>query len=274
MPSVTRYRNGVPSWADVGLPDVAAGAAFYSSLFGWEAADQGPEAGHYTMFSLDGASVAAAGPNAQVPDADDVPPSWTAYVSVDDLDTTLGKVEPAGGRVLMPRMDIFTSGSMAMIQDPTGAVLSLWQPGDHIGAERVNEPNTLAWHELNTRDPEAAMAFHAAVFGWEFEELNGDAVDGPGAGYRLVRIGERMVAGILPMEGDDWGDMPSHWMIYFAVDDCDATVARAKELGAAVGVEPIDIAIGRFAVLSDPQGAHFSVMSFAGPMDEIPDGVA
>ncbi len=272
MPKVTRYRNGVPSWADVTLDDVPAGAAFYSQLFGWHAEDQGEEAGHYTMFSVDGASVAAAGPKQA---GADMPSVWGVYCSVDDLDATLAAVEPAGGTVLMPRMDIFTSGSMAVVQDPTGAVVSFWQPGDHIGAELVNEPNTMAWHELATRDQPAALDFYTAVLGWEYQALDGDAAaQGPGEGYRLIKVGDRMVGGIMPMEGEEWGDMPSHWMTYFAVDDCDSAVARAIDLGATVGVDPVDIPIGRFAVLLDPEGAAFTVMSFSAPMDDVPDGVA
>ncbi len=274
MPTVTRYRNGVPSWADVVLDDVAAGAEFYSALFGWDAEDQGPEAGHYTMFSIDGASVAAASPKRPSPDGSMPPSSWGIYVTVDDLDDTIGRVEAAGGAVLLPRMDVMTAGVMGVIQDPAGAIISLWQAGDHIGAELVNETNAVAWHEYACRDLPAAAEFYSAVFGWEFQSMDPDAPEGPPAGYQLVKVGERMVAGAMPMEGDEWGDMPSHWMTYVAVEDCDAVVARAKELGGTVGVEPVDIPIGRFAVIGDPEGAHFSVMSFSGPLDDIPDGVA
>ncbi len=267
MATITRYRHGVPSWADVAVTDVAAAADFYGGVFGWDAEDQGEEAGHYTMFSIDGRSVAAAGPK----QGDMGPPLWGAYVSVDDLDATLAKVEPAGGAIVMPRMDIFTSGSMAVVTDSTGALVCFWQPGDHIGAELVNVPNTLAWHELTTRDPEASMQFYGHVLGWEFQEMP----EGAGApGYRVIMVGERGVGGVLPMEGDDWGDLPSHWMIYFAVADTDATAAKVAELGGSVSVEPFDMMIGRMAVCNDPEGNAFSVIAFSGEPESPPDGVA
>jgi predicted enzyme related to lactoylglutathione lyase len=267
MATVTRYRNGVPSWADVAVTDPARGAAFYADLFGWDADDQGEEAGGYHMFRVDGRSVAGLGPK----QTDDAMPLWSAYVSVDDLDATLAAAAAAGGTVVVPRMDIFTSGSMAVVIDPTGAAVSFWQPGDHIGAELVNVPDTLAWHELTTRDAEGAMAFYSAVLDWTYEEVP----EGAGApGYQMIKVGDRVVGGIMPMLGDEWGDMPSHWMVYFAADDTDAASARIVELGGSVSVEPFDMGVGRMAVCNDPDGNAFSIISFSGPVDDIEGGVA
>lgn len=273
MATVTRYRHGVPSWADVAVSDTAGGAEFYSSLFGWEAEDQGAEAGGYHMFRIDGAAVAGLGPK----QTDEAMPLWSAYISVDDLDATLTAAEATGAAVVMPRMDVLTSGSMAIVADPTGAIVSFWQPGDHIGAERVNEPNTLSWHELTTRDPQAAMDFYGTVLGWTFQPIPGDQGSESGGGppgYQMVMVGERVVAGIMPMEGDDWGELPSHWMIYVAVDDTDEVADRIGELGGAVSVPPFDIAVGRIAVCNDPDGNAFSIISFSGPADTIDDGIA
>jgi predicted enzyme related to lactoylglutathione lyase len=267
MATVTTYRNGVPSWADVAVSDPAAGASFYSALFGWDVEDQGAEAGGYHMFSLDGASVAGLGPKQN----EEGMPIWSAYISVDDLDATLTAAEAAGGTVVMPRMDIFTSGSMAVVIDPTGAAISFWQPGDHIGAQVVNEPNTLAWHELTTRDAGASKAFYEQVVGWTYQAMP----EGAGApGYEMIMVGERVVGGILPMVGDDWGDLPSHWMVYFAVADTDAAAAKVAELGGSVSVPPFDMSVGRMSVCNDPDGNAFSVIAFAGPVDEIEGGVA
>ncbi|MEM9042284.1 MAG: VOC family protein [Actinomycetota bacterium] len=268
MATVTRYRNGVPSWADVAVSDIAAGTAFYASLFGWDAADQGPESGHYTMFSADGHSVAALGPKQH----DEGMPLWNAYVTVDDLDAVLGSVEGAGGSIVMPRMDIMTSGSMAIITDPSAAVVSLWQPGDHIGAERVNEPNSICWMELTTRDAPAAMAFFGEVLGWSFQGM--DESESAVGGYQMVMVGDRVVGGVLPMEGDDWGDLPSHWMVYLAVADTDVTAARVTELGGAVSVPPFDTPIGRTAVVNDPDGNAFSIIQLAAGVDDLSDGIA
>ncbi len=267
MANVTKYRNGVPSWADVAVTDPAAGAAFYSALFGWEAEDQGAEAGSYHMFRIDGAAVAGLGPR----QTDEAMPIWSAYIAVDDLDATLVAAEAAGGTIVMERMDVFTSGSMAVVVDPTGAAVSFWEAGDHIGAELVNVPNTLAWHELTTRDAEASKAFYAAVVGWNYQAMP----EGSGAdGYEMIMVGERVVGGIMPMTGEDWGDLPSHWMVYFAVADTDAAAAKVTELGGAVSVPPFDMGVGRMSVCNDPDGNAFSVISFSGPADEIEGGIA
>ncbi len=266
MATVTKYRNGVPSWADVGVSNLDACAAFYTGLFGWEAEDQGEEAGNYHMFRMGGRSVAGMGTR-----QDGSPPLWSAYISVDDLDAAVAAADANGATIMNPRMDVFTSGSMAVLTDPTGAGVCFWQHGDHIGAELVNEPNTLAWHELTCRDVPAAKAFYGAVLGWQFQEVE------PGAGapgYQMVMVGDRVVAGVLPMEGDDWGDMASHWMIFFAVADTDATAEQAKALGGAVSVPPFDLPVGRCAVLNDPDGNAFSVIAFGGPIDEIEGGIA
>jgi len=222
------------------------------------------------MFSRGGGAVAAAAPKQPAPAGSATPSAWGMYVTVEDIGATIGLVEAAGGAVLMPPLEVMTAGVMGVIQDPLGTIISLWQAGDHIGAELVNEANAVAWHEYTCRDIPAVAGFYAAVFGWEIRPMDENE---PG-GYRLVQLGARTVAGMLPMDGEDWGDMPSHWMTYFAVDDCDATALRAAELGGTVGVEPTDLPIGRFAVIADPEGAHFSVMAFSGPLDDIPDGVA
>ncbi len=268
MAIVTRYRHGVPSWADVAVTDIGRGTDFYCRLFGWDAEDMGEEAGHYTMFSLNGKAVAALGPK-----QGDGLPLWNAYVSVDDLDAALLRVEAAAGSIVMPRMDVLTAGSMAIVVDPTGAVLSLWQPGDHIGAELVNVPNTLAWHELTDRDPAAAMSFYREVLGWGFQEMPPEAAGGA-PGYRMITVGERVVGGLMPMDGEEWGDLASHWMVYFAVEDTDASAQLVRDLGGAVSVEPFDMGVGRMAVVNDVDGNAFSIISFAGDVDEIEDGIA
>ena len=267
MATIAKYRNGVPNWTDVSVGDVDTCVAFYHDLFGWDAEDQGEESNRYHMFRIDGQAVAGLGPRM----ADATMPLWSAYISVDDLDATLVAAQEHGGTLVMPRVDIFTSGSMAVVIDPTGAAISFWQPGDHIGAERVNEPNTLAWHELTTRDVDASMAFYGAVLGWRYEEV---PEAGGMAGYRTILVGDRTVGGIMPMVGHDWGDLPSHWMIYFAVADTDAAAARVTELGGAVSVPPFDSPVGKMSVVNDPDGNAFSIIAFAGEVDQVDGGVA
>jgi predicted enzyme related to lactoylglutathione lyase len=235
-------------------PDLAASSAFYQGLFGWTAEDQGEEAGHYTMFSLNGLPVAALGPM----QGEGVPPVWTTYLATDDVDQTAKDAEAAGGTVFMPPFDIFDSGRMTVIADTVGAAFGVWQAKDHIGARLVNEPNTLLWNELAARDLDTALEFYGKVFGYTSKVVNVPGSDGPP--YRELQVNGQTIGGGMPMD-DGWpAEIPPHWMVYFAVEDTDATAAKAKELGGNVNVEPAEIPPGRFAVLSDPVGAHFTIL--------------
>lgn len=260
MPERTSHPHGTPSWVDLATTDIDGAVAFYEAVLGWEAGpDQGPEAGHHRTFTVGGRAVAGGSPMAA---ALGIPPVWSSYVTVDDVDATVERVTGAGGTVLAPPFDVLTSGRMATIADPGGAALSLWQPGDHIGAELVNEPGALCWNELNTREPERAAAFFADVVGWE---AVGTESAGPSR-YWAFLLGGREIAGMLEMT-EEWGEMPSHWMVYFAVDDCDAAVRRATDAGGVVHFGPMDGPPGRFAVVSDPQGAAFTVIALTAADD-------
>jgi hypothetical protein len=253
------YEPGTPSWCDLASPDVEADAAFYGGLFGWAFEPAGPveETGGYGMFFLRGQRVAGIGP---LPDPS-VPPHWSTYVTVADLDRSV-EVATAGGAVMiMPPMQVLDAGRMAVFADPVGAMLSLWEPHAHIGAELVNVPGAMVWNELATRDVRTAMSFYPAMFGWE-------AVEDPGTPtYTVWNLHGRAVGGMMGMDDTFPAEVPSHWMVYFAVEDAGASSARAAELGATVVVPPQQIAIGDFAVLSDPHGAHFSIIR----LDEVDD---
>jgi uncharacterized protein len=246
MPEMTRYEHGVPSWVDIGTPDPKAGLGFYAELFGWEGQDMGEEAGHYTIVSKAGKQVAAISP-AQDPG----PPRWTTYVNVDDLEAVAKKAESAGGTVIVAPMDVMTAGRMAIFQDTTGAVIAAWQPGDHIGAQLVNEAGAFIWSELATADIAKSKAFYSEVFGWEW---------GGGEEYAEIQVAGRTVGGVMPRRGDMPTDMPDNWLVYFGATDVDADAKKAADLGATVIVGPTDIPeAGRFAVLMDPQGAAFAL---------------
>jgi len=248
------YAPGTPSWVDLGTPDPAAASAFYTALFGWEVNDLGPEAGNYRMCMLRGKPVAGLGPQMNT----DMPPWWTTYISVASADATVAKITAAGGTVVVPAMDVMDAGRMAVAMDPAGAVFSIWQPGMHAGSGIVNEPGTLCWNELATRNPDSQAAFYGAVFGWTASH------NGPPMNYTEFQLDSESVAGMMPMEGDMWpADLPDHWMVYFAVADCDAAAARIQELGGSISVPPTDIPPGRFAVVADPQGAMFSLLTFS-----------
>ena len=259
MTEVASFPPGTPCWADLSTSDLAGALAFYSELFGWEPGETGgPETGGYTMFSLRGLPVAAAAPQMAQQAEQGVPPAWTTYIAVDDVDEAAGRIEPLGGTLLAPPFDVLQFGRMCVFTDPSGAPVALWESRTHEGAGVVNEPGAMCWNELTTRDPDAAGTFFEQLLGWEVDRKGPDAAD-----YREFRLsdGETNVAGCMPMVGDMWPEwLPAHWMVYFAVDDVDAVAGRAAELGGTVSVPPTDIVPGRFAVLSDPQGAVFSVI--------------
>jgi uncharacterized protein len=251
---VTTYAPGTPCWVDVTSPDLDRSIEFYRGLFGWDAFRvPDPDAGGYTMFRVGDADVAAASaPRGEAPSA------WSTYIASDDVDATAATVREHGGTLVLEPFDVMDAGRMALVQDPTGGVFGVWQAGKHHGAGLVNEPGSFIWNELNTHNVEAAQAFYSTVFGWEPEPLD----DEPGFVYQVQKLGGRAIGGILQMT-EQWRDVPPNWMAYFAVEDTDATVEKAKELGAGVSVEPFDSAYGRIAVLRDPTGAVFSVMAAA-----------
>ncbi len=245
MSERTSYVPGTPSWVDMGSPDPDAAASFYSALFGWTVeADERPEAGGYAMATLRGKSVAGLGP-AQNPD---MQPFWAVYVTVTNADAALEAAAAAGATVIVPAMDVLDAGRMGVLQDPVGSFISVWQPNQHIGAELVNEPGTFGWNELATTDLAAATDFYTKVFGWGL----GDAPSDEG---RIFTVGGEMACGA-HQAGE--GEFPA-WSVWFSVDDCDASTARAVELGGSVMMPPNDMGFGRGAVVADPQGAVFGL---------------
>jgi len=248
---VEKYEHGVPSWVDLGTTDLPGARTFYGTLFGWDTPEGPPEAGGYTVATLRGKPVAGLGPQMN-PQA---PPSWMTYVNVDDADAVVAKVAPAGGQVLAGPMDVMDVGRMAVIADPVFAVIGIWQPKTHKGAEIVNEPNTYCWSELVTTDTEGAKAFYNAVFGW------GEATQGEEFVYTEWKLGDRSLGGMMAKPPEMPAEVPPHWGVYFAVDDADRTVARIGELGGQVVMGPTDIEPGRFAVAMDPAGVFFNVLA-------------
>jgi uncharacterized protein len=258
MPKRTEYAQGTPNWVDLQTTDQSAGKNFYGSLFGWNFDDQpSPDGRVYSMAVVNGETVAAVAP--MPPGAPEgMPPVWNTYIAVDDVDATLGKVGPSGGQVLMPAFDIGDAGRMAVIADPSGAAVALWQAKQHIGATLVNETGAVIWNELITDRPDLALAFYEAVLGITHSTME----MAPGQNYMLLNVGDTGVGGCMepPMPG-----IPNHWQVYFAVDDADATAAKASAEGGQVVAEPFDIpSVGRSAVLTDPQGAVFSVLKPVG----------
>lgn len=255
MPEMTEYAPGTPSWIDVGSRNLEATTAFYGALFGWEfAAAPQPDAGGYGMFTLKGKPVAGGGPTM----SPDQPPAWTTYITVANADATVKAAQDNGGNVAVPPMDVFDLGRMAGIIDPTGAYIAIWQPGQHKGAQLVNEPGAFVWNELDTRDIEAAKAFYTKVFPWTAKTTStGDMT------YTEWQVNGRSIAGGMQMGPQFPADAPPNWLTYFSVANTDATLAKAQELGATVLVPATDMSEGRFAVVQDPQGAVFAIIQSA-----------
>jgi predicted enzyme related to lactoylglutathione lyase len=261
MPERTEYAPGTPSWTDLATPDPAASQEFYGSLFGWSFSsnDTGDPEMPYIMATLRGKAVAGMMKLSPEMAAGGMPPVWSTYVTVADADAATKQAAELGATVLSGPMDVMTAGRMSVLADPAGAVFCIWEAKESIGAEIVNEPVSLTWTELITPDIEGAKRFYPGLFGWGTES----APMGDGPDYTLWMMGERGIAGALPPPADG---IPSYWGVYFAVADTDATVAKAKDLGASVLAEPMDLPeVGRMAALADPQGAAFSIIKNAQP---------
>ncbi|TQF73577.1 VOC family protein [Rhodococcus spelaei] len=245
---ITETQLGAPCWAELGTTDIDAAGSFYGGLLGWQPeAEPNTEAGGYTMMLLDDDPVAAVTPLYQ----EGQPVAWTASIAVADVDATVRAATEAGGVLIAEPMDVFDLGRFAVLADPAGAVISIWQGRAFQGAGRLNETGALCWIELRTRDTAAAQAFYTSVFGWTVNA--GDA-------YTQFGVDGKDFGGMMAM-GDDFPDgIPPHWALYFGVDDVDAAVTRATSLGAQVHVPGTDIPdTGRFALLTDPQGGAFAV---------------
>ncbi|GII96634.1 VOC family protein [Sinosporangium siamense] len=253
MSQRTAYQPGEHCWVDLSSTDVPLAASFYGELFGWEAEfDPRPETGGYGQFRLNGRRVAGIGPTF----LEGMPSVWNSYVAVRDAASTAARVQAAGGLVTMEPMPVLQEGTMAAFQDPGGAYFMVWQPERHFGAEIVNEPNSFCWSELATRDPEGARRFYPQVFGWEAETRDSGPMP-----YTEWLLDGRAIAGMLPMGPQFPEEVPPHWLPYFAVADCDATLDRARALSATTFVEPTELPIGRFGVLADPTDAAFGVIA-------------
>jgi predicted enzyme related to lactoylglutathione lyase len=256
MTEFSSYAHGTPCWVDVTSPDLDKTIEFYGALFGWKAEqDPRPEAGGYTMFTLDGKYVAAGSP----PQQEGIPPHWTTYIASDDVDDTARRVRHAGGSVLADPFDVFDSGRMAVVQDPTGAIFGVWQAGTHHGAQLANDPGTFTWNECQTAEPEAAAAFYEAVFGHTVTATPGAS----GQPYRVINVGGKGVAGIFELTPEmKAGGVPPNWATIFAVADTEEALRRAAELGGEALMGPMEIPeVGILGAIRDPVGAVFQVLA-------------
>ena len=255
MPVIEKHIPGAFCWFELATADQAAAKKFYTSLFGWSLNDfpMGPNES-YTIFQLSGHDVGAA--YTLRPDQRDqgIPPHWLLYVAVDNADAVESQAGELGGKVLAPAFDVMDFGRMAVIADPAGAVFAAWQAKKHKGTGITGENGTVCWADLSTPDPATARRFYYDLFGWNFVEGEKDT-----SGYLHIKNHEQFIGGVPSISQRD-PRVPPHWLIYFQVASCDASVAKAQDQGAQVLLQPTDLEdVGQFSVLKDPQGAAFAL---------------
>ena len=249
---------GTFCWPELSTTDPIAAQTFYADLFGWNIREIPSSMGNYVILGLGTRDAAALCAQTEEQRQKGLPSHWLSYISVADTDAIAAQAKALGGQVLMGPFDVMEEGRMALLQDPAGAVFALWQARKHKGISAFQEPGALCWTELATTSAEKAGAFYTRLFRWTLVPSSDPAMpysewvqDGTHFGG-MMEIGEHF--------GPAWREIPSHWMVYFQVQDADERAARAKTLGATIVVGPRDIPnVGRFAVIEDPQGAVFSL---------------
>jgi hypothetical protein len=251
MPAPDYTVPGVPCWFDVMTSDADRTRTFYTELFGWTVDDPDPSYGGYFTFRHDGAWVAGGMPK---PDPA-MPDGWTIYLQTADAKQTADAVAAAGGQVVSPPMDVGPLGTMAILSDPTGAVLGMWQPGEHPGFAAIGEPGAPGWFELHTSDYERALDFYRTAFGWTTQTVG----DSDEFRYTVLANGDQQYAGVMDASG--WQPAgAAHWEVYIAVDSADETAAKAVKLGGTITEEPVDTPYGRLAKITDPNGASIKLV--------------
>ena len=261
MSDIDSLPPGSFCWPELATSDQKAATAFYAKLFGWSQNDNdmGP-GGVYSIFQMRGRDVAAAAALRPEDKQHGVPPHWNTYISVANADAAVTRAKELGAKVLAPAFDVMDAGRMAVLADPGGAVFQVWQPNKHVGTRIQGENGALCWTELYTHDTRAAEKFYTQLFGWTAKTDSGNT---PPANppYTEFHLGGRGVGGMLAIQ-KEWGPMPPNWTPYFQVANCDASASKAGSLGANVGRKPTDIpAVGRFAMIADPQGAMFAIFT-------------
>ncbi len=252
MPVREAYQPGEFTWVDLNSHNFQDAKQFYRDLLGWDAVDFDTQGGPpYAGFMWQGRNVAGLGEMSCEMKEQGIPPVWNCYVRVGDAEEVEARARELGAQVIVPTMPVMDAGRLAFFSDPTGAVFAVWEPQRHQGAQAWGDDHTACWCELATRDVEKARAFYEKLFGWRCNEFPGTP-----SKYYVANVGEAMTGGLMQMT-QDWGEMPSHWSVYFHVADVDATVARCIELGGKNCFPPFDAGVGRIAGCTDRQGAFF-----------------
>ncbi|MFI5283371.1 MAG: VOC family protein [Candidatus Dormibacterales bacterium] len=242
-----------PIWLDLSSGDAAGSRDFYAKLFGWKVeVNPDPLYGGYALATIGGKNVAGIGPKAMA----EAPTAWNVYIGTPDAAESVKKTKAAGGNVIVEPMAVGNQGTMVVIQDPSGAFLGLWQPDAMAGADLINVANTFSWAELSARGLDKAKPFYKSVFGWG--EKTSDM--GEGMQYTEFLLAGESIAGSMEMNPMVPEQVPSYWMPYFEVDDVDNSLAKAKSLGATEMMGATEFNGGRFAIVTDPQGATLGLL--------------
>ncbi|HEX4603418.1 MAG TPA: VOC family protein [Candidatus Angelobacter sp.] len=258
MANIDKHPAGSFCWVELATTDQNAAKAFYTSLFGWAVEDNpmGPD-DFYSMFKLSGRDTGAAYTMRKEQRAQGVPPNWMIYIAVENADQAVSKAAQAGGTVLSPAFDVMDAGRMGVIQDPTGAVFSVWQPKGSNGIA-VSGDNSLCWADLSTPDTDRAGKFYAELFDWQLTKDDKDP-----SGYTHIRNGENFIGGIPPAAHRN-PNIPAHWLVYFQVADPEAGTAKVAQLGGKILMPTRKMEnVGTWSIVADPQGAVFSLFKSA-----------
>jgi uncharacterized protein len=259
MATYDTHKPGTFCWIELMTTSSEAAKKFYGEILGWTFEDNPmPEGmGVYTMAKVNGKD--AAGIFQMGKEMQGMPPNWGSYIAVEDADAMTKKATANGAKVMKEPFDVMDVGRMAVLQDPSGAVFSVWQAKKHHGVGAKGEVGSLCWSELYTTNVDAAGKFYANTFGWKTEAMD----MGPMGTYTLfqdpVKGKEGNIGGMMNMPPNMKG-VPSNWLAYFAVADVDASTKKATDLGGKVLMQPMDIPnIGRFSIIQDPQGAALAL---------------
>jgi predicted enzyme related to lactoylglutathione lyase len=256
MAQATMTAVGRPVWVDLASTDAAGSRDFYAKLFGWRIdVNPDPQYGGYARATLGDNDVAGIGPG-QDPSA---PTAWNIYIGTNDAEALERRVEAAGGKVVAPTFDVGDQGRMAVFQDPAGGFISVWQP-TRMGGFQTQGANAYGWAELNARGVQKALPFYTQLFGWTTRSSEMGEGQPP---YTEFLLDGDSVAGAWEMNPMIPPSVPSYWQVYFNVDDVDAAFQKALAAGAREQLAPQDFPGGRFAIVTDPQGASLGLLKTA-----------
>ena len=256
MPNIDEHAPGSFCWIELGTTDQSAAKNFYSSLFGWHASDSPMGPGQvYTIFKLEGRDAAAGYTLMPEQQAAGLSPNWLVYISVENADSAAQRAVTLGGKVTRPPFDVMDFGRMAVLQDPAGTTLAVWQPKTHAGIGIAGVDGTLCWADLTVPNRESVERFYCDLVGWSI----GKEDEAPEHAYWHIKNREEFIGGIQPPAYTSPG-APPRWLAYFLVSDCDGSAAKARELGAQLYLPPLTVeGVGRMSVVADPQGAVFAL---------------